>query len=584
MSAMMDNLLYQLSVWFYPSGLYFLVVIVALFWMFLLKYNYQSKLNLLLQDSPLAMLVIDEASGELLLSNRPAMQLLGIRLVGKSHLFPLAMDTDTFLNGLKQVSGLYFKNILQSWAISESQTIKVELTGRKTRYNNRRAWMVYVTEYKEPVNEGEQVKASLRIARTAFDSLSELIYIKDNNGKILDTNRAFDHFWNHRFEEGSVTVKGVMQSRSNQRRWTTDPQGRSCLLETSQTPLLSSDGDTLGTLGISHDVTDWFKMQQNLRDEMDKRKGTEIALAQREIILQSILESSPDVIALFNENFIYEACNQAYVESIGLDMEPEQLVGKYLRDVLPARLADRFADTDHQVLRQGISLRHIDEIIDENGKHKWFDVVKSPYKDPSSGVNGILLLARDVTERYVAEMKLEEMNEQLERLSFLDGLTQVANRRRFDEQLETMWNLHRRQKTALTVMLCDIDFFKDYNDNYGHLKGDQALVEVAQAFTNVLTRSSDCVARYGGEEFAFILPNTDHNGAKIIANNVHQVIHDLAIEHGFSNVSEHLTVSLGVASYVPMFGDTIEQIIAHADSALYAAKKSGRNRTQYYYQ
>ncbi len=145
----------------------------------------------------------------------------------------------------------------------------------------------------------EQVRTSLKVARSALDSLSELIYIQDNDGNLLDSNKSFNNFWSGREEESDSIIDGVMQGRRSQRRWTTDPQGRSCLLETSQTSLLSSEGDILGLLNISHDVTDWFKMQQDLRDEMEKRKGTEIALAQRDTILQSILASSPDVIALF---------------------------------------------------------------------------------------------------------------------------------------------------------------------------------------------------------------------------------------------------------------------------------------------
>ena len=159
-------------------------------------------------------------------------------------------------------------------------------------------------------------------------------------------------------------MQGVMQGRKSQRRWTTDTAGRSCLLETSQTPLVSNEGDVLGALGISHDVTDWFKMQQDLRDEMERRKGTEMALAQREIILSSILESSPDVIAMFNEERVYQACNQAYVDSMDIDMKPEQIVGKRIEDILPAHLKQRFIETDAKVLEQGETLRYIDEIME----------------------------------------------------------------------------------------------------------------------------------------------------------------------------------------------------------------------------
>ncbi|WCE30199.1 diguanylate cyclase domain-containing protein [Vibrio sp. SCSIO 43137] len=580
----MDNMLYQVLEWFYLLGIELLVIVIALITVILIKQHYQNKFRKFIQDSPLAVMAIDESSGELLLSNRPAMQLLGVRLVGKKYCLPLTMTGSQLKEVFFLVNGSSFKSYLSTWTISEHHSFTVEFTGRKMRYGTRWVWLLYAVKHLEAEPESDEVRTSLKITRTALDSLSELIYIRDNNGNIIDSNRSFDAFWRDREEESDILMQGVMQGRKSQRRWTTDTAGRSCLLETSQTPLVSNDGDVLGALGISHDVTDWFKMQQDLREEMDRRKGTEMALAQREIILTSILESSPDVIALFNEERVYQACNQAYVDSMDIDMKPEQLIGKKIEDILPAHLKQRFIETDAKVLEQGETLRYIDEIMDKSGKPKWYDVVKSPYRDPSTGITGVLLLARDVTERYLTEQKLEEANQELARLSFVDGLTQVANRRRFDEQLDFVWNLHRREQNPLTVILCDIDFFKEFNDNYGHLKGDQALVDVANAFKATLTRTSDCVARYGGEEFAFILPNTNHNGAQIIASNIHLAVKKLAIAHEFSQVSDFVTVSIGVASFTPQKQESPELMLSHADDALYAAKKQGRNQTQYYYQ
>ncbi|MGU3846151.1 diguanylate cyclase, partial [Vibrio diabolicus] len=102
------------------------------------------------------------------------------------------------------------------------------------------------------------------------------------------------------------------------RKWTTDPQGRSCLLEVNQNSLVSPSGELIGTLSISHDVTEWHKMQQNLRDEMERRKDTEVALAQRDTILQTILDASPDSIGIFNENMVYQACNKPFVNALGI--------------------------------------------------------------------------------------------------------------------------------------------------------------------------------------------------------------------------------------------------------------------------
>ncbi|WP_210443684.1 diguanylate cyclase, partial [Vibrio crassostreae] len=174
---------------------------------------------------------------------------------------------------------------------------------------------------------------------------------------------------------------------------------------------------------------------------------------------------------------------------------------------------------------------------------------------------------------------LEEANLELERLSFMDSLTKVSNRRRFDEQLSTLWHYHVREKLPLTIMLCDIDFFKGYNDYYGHQQGDDALVQVSQAFKQVLNRSSDCVARYGGEEFGFILPNTTTEGAQLVAQRIHDEVLKLELAHEKSTVSEFITVSIGIVSYIPKPDDEMESAVALADSALYQAKSDGRNRS-----
>jgi diguanylate cyclase (GGDEF)-like protein/PAS domain S-box-containing protein len=319
-------------------------------------------------------------------------------------------------------------------------------------------------------------------------------------------------------------------------------------------------------------------MQQNLRDEMERRKDTEVALAQRDTILQTILDASPDSIGIFNENMVYQACNKPFVNALGIS-DVSDLIGKRLQDVIPEEMYARLAASDLDALRQSEPVRYIDKVVSSDGKSTWFDVVKSPFKDKASGTNGVLIMARDISERYLAEQKLERANLELEKLSFMDSLTQVSNRRRFDEQLQVLWYHHAREKLPLTIMLCDIDFFKDYNDCYGHQQGDEALVSVATVFTKVINRSSDCVARYGGEEFGFILPNTTTEGASNVAQRIHEQIRQLDMEHDSSEASERLTVSIGLVSYIPQHGDEPEMGIAMADSALYQAKADGRNRT-----
>lgn len=176
------------------------------------------------------------------------------------------------------------------------------------------------------------------------------------------------------------------------------------------------------------------------------------------------------------------------------------------------------------------------------------------------------------------QMELEKSNAELQMLSSLDGLTGIANRRRFDEFVNNECLRSARENTVLSLILIDIDYFKPYNDNYGHLAGDGCLRQVASALNEVVNRPADLVARYGGEEFVVVLPNTDVDGAVKLAEVLCKKIRSLNIPHAHSEVSEHLTISLGITSKVACEGSSPTDLIAMADEALYQAKESGRDR------
>jgi diguanylate cyclase (GGDEF)-like protein/PAS domain S-box-containing protein len=178
--------------------------------------------------------------------------------------------------------------------------------------------------------------------------------------------------------------------------------------------------------------------------------------------------------------------------------------------------------------------------------------------------------------------QLQAANLKLERLATLDELTQLANRRRFDQYLEMEWRRQSREQTPLSLILCDIDSFKSYNDTYGHPGGDECLRQVAGAIGNAINRPADLVARYGGEEFAVILPNTKIQGAVQVAEHIQLKIAALQIPHAGSQVSQYVTVSLGVASIVPASESGSGILIAASDQALYQAKRLGRDRIHVY--
>jgi diguanylate cyclase (GGDEF)-like protein len=173
--------------------------------------------------------------------------------------------------------------------------------------------------------------------------------------------------------------------------------------------------------------------------------------------------------------------------------------------------------------------------------------------------------------------KVQEQAIVLERLANLDGLTQVANRRRFDEYFEKEWQRLAREQAPLSLILCDIDYFKCYNDHYGHQTGDTCLKQVAQTIEQSVKRPADLVARYGGEEFVVILPNTPVEGAAHVAERFQSEIRQLEILHAQSEVSPFITLSMGISGQVPTHAVEPQSLIVAADRALYAAKAQGRN-------
>ncbi|GAX35171.1 response regulator [Nodularia sp. NIES-3585] len=176
---------------------------------------------------------------------------------------------------------------------------------------------------------------------------------------------------------------------------------------------------------------------------------------------------------------------------------------------------------------------------------------------------------------------LESANQELQRLVRVDQLTQVANRRRFEEYLDQEWQRMLREQLPISVIIGDVDFFKLYNDTYGHQVGDRCLQQVAQAIKNTIKRPADLVARYGGEEFAVILPHTDIEGAMILAQIICSVVRKLAIPHSNSPVSSYVTISTGVATLIPTLSSNSQELVGMADRALYQAKTAGRDRAQF---
>ena len=294
-----------------------------------------------------------------------------------------------------------------------------------------------------------------------------------------------------------------------------------------------------------------------------------------ELEIRQIFDTSPDAMWIIDKRHRVKRINDAMLKL--LETTASEAIGRQCHQVMPISLCSG-PQCPLVKFRQGASRVEADtELCHPSGRTIPFILTASPYFGLDGELTGVVGSFKDITERKEAEAALQDANRELSRMATIDGLTQIANRRHFDACLEQEWRRLQRERLPLALILSDIDFFKHYNDYYGHQLGDDCLWSVAQAIEANVRRPADLAARYGGEEFAVILPNTDLKGGLCVAENIRRAVSELQINHSRSAVAAHVTMSIGISAVVPGGGGSIERLLQTADSALYQAKSEGRN-------
>lgn len=323
------------------------------------------------------------------------------------------------------------------------------------------------------------------------------------------------------------------------------------------------------------------ELEKIIEEQVKERLLAEEKLNQSRALLSSVLNSSADGVAAFQSirdstgqiiDFRWLVVNPVAAMMVG--KTSDSLLNQPLYEYHPGYVFDGLFDLFLQVVESCIVLEK-EHYCDSGQFQEWFHIVAVKLGD------GFAMTFRDITERKNMEIALKKANRELKHQANVDSLTQIANRRYFDEYLAQEWARCAREQQELAVILCDVDHFKAYNDTYGHQAGDECLIKVAQGMKFIIKRPGDLVFRYGGEEFAFILPNTDKEGALALAESIRQKIKLLKIAHDRSTVSNYVTLSLGVACIIPHPSSSPESLIANADLALYEAKSSGRDRVAF---
>ncbi len=293
---------------------------------------------------------------------------------------------------------------------------------------------------------------------------------------------------------------------------------------------------------------------------------------------EQVFNSVADATWVLNNEYYVLRINKAFLSLLGLKGKETVVAKKKCHELLPSETCQT-PNCPMKQIRKGKQRIELDEERTiSQGRCIPFLLTAMPLFGLTGEIVGLVEQFKDITERKRYEAALEKANKELEQLAAIDGLTQIANRRIFDERLEGEWLRMKRENLPLSLILCDIDFFKRFNDYYGHQLGDDCLKTVAACINSCIHRPADLAARYGGEEFGVLLPNTPFEGAFHLAETIRGAVCEMKWEHRCSEVSDSVTLSLGVATIFPSTSEgNPGQLLKSADKALYASKEAGRN-------
>jgi diguanylate cyclase (GGDEF)-like protein/PAS domain S-box-containing protein len=323
---------------------------------------------------------------------------------------------------------------------------------------------------------------------------------------------------------------------------------------------------------IIHDISQRKEMESELNKSQDELKASEERF-------RLLAEYSSDMITMQNIKGTYLYASPACKEILQYD--EDELLGQdayrfvHPDDIEIVRMGQQSA------LNSGYSVFSY-RIRRKDGEYVWLESAVKFMNEILSGKQKLIVVSRNISERILVEQKLQEANELLQHLSTIDGLTGISNRRTFDDRLEMEWNRGLRNSAPLSLLMLDIDYFKAYNDTYGHQGGDGCLKQIASVIQETLGRSTDLLCRYGGEEFCVILPETDDAGADIVGEKIRMAIEALKIPHSGSKINRWVTISVGAATMVPSVYTSYMNLVSNADKAVYKAKFDGRNCVRSY--
>jgi diguanylate cyclase (GGDEF)-like protein/PAS domain S-box-containing protein len=441
-----------------------------------------------------------------------------------------------------------------------------------------------VTERK---NAEDALKGSEEKFRTFMESASDLMYMTDKDGNLTYVNEAMTKTLGYSTEEligmhvtqlvskemlekyGIRREEIIEKGKLNHEPIWIKKDGKEVYGENKIVAVYDSDGKYAGGRGVFRDITE--------------RKKAENALKESEEKFRTFMESASDLMFITDKDLNLTYVNEAMATTLGYSKE--EMIGMNIALLISKESLekDTMSKVEKKLIEKG-KFSFEDIWITKDGKEVHGENKVVTVYDSDGKFAGGRCVVRDITKRKEIEKdkerlisRLDRMNEKLRQVSIIDELTGVSNRRYFEQCLEEEWNRAIRNPFPISLMIMEIDFFKLYDDNYGHIEGDRCLQKIAQRLDAIFSRHGDLFARYGGKEFAVLLPNTDE-GVLYLADRCRKSIESMMIPNDFSEISDVVTISIGLSTVVPEKGLKPTLILESADKALYRARKGGRNR------
>lgn len=573
--------------------------IICLVILFVIYNRYKRKKDLqfktLIDDSPYPLAIFSLDGSVIYYLNNEALSLLPTKKNNDTYVFKEEGNHTVFKEFIEKENHKVVIDMATIQLLIDGHFFDLEISGKKVYYRKKTAWLCYLKDINNILQTESQLVDERELLRTVLNSIPEQVLFTSPKGIILSCNEAWANANGTTVSDATGNdITNVIASdlidiqkkqeisvwngkKLNSQEWTQKKNNELNLINSTKLPLYKNNKNgVFGLLSIESDITDVYNLNKKIIDENIERKKVEMALARQNTLLTTVFAASIDPIGLLDQDGRVIGANDAFAILMGYS-NSDDIVGKLQSEFLSAERSD-WVDIQNKNVLESEKPLIFDELIFFEGKKIWYEVSKMPFKDEDNDFKGIIIMARDISLHKQTEEKLTSAASDYEVKMLHDQLTGIPNRRAFDIQFEMFWKEAKDEQELLSIVMCDIDFFKLYNDNYGHQKGDVALKQVAQVLQKTANELGVFVARYGGEEFVVLSKGGNATKALKNAEILRKAVANEKIEHLHSVTSHSITMSMGLSNLFPSNLNTMAMLLAEADSALYESKKHGRNQ------